>query len=329
MTTFPDTSADTMAAAVQSRYGPPATLGVAQVPIPTPAKGEVLVRVHAAAVTPADSAFRQGKPWATRMMNGLRRPKHVLGSELAGEIVQLGPDVEHLSVGDRVFGSTGPTFGAHARYATVPAEGVTTIPHGLDDDQAVAIADGGLTAWVFLHRGAQLAAGQRILINGASGAVGIAAVQLAKHLGAHVTGVCGTRNLDLLTSLGADRVIDYTAQDLTQTGDTYDVVFDAVGSASYRRCRPALTPDGVYLTTAPSATILLQALWTAKLGRRTARIMFAGLDRTPGKVGHLARLAEAGHLRPVVDRTFPLDDIADAHHYVDQGHKTGTVAVTT
>ena len=141
-------------------------------------------------------------------------------------------------------------------------------------------------------------------------------------------GLCGTRNLDLVASLGADQVIDETAQDFAQASDPYDVIFAAVGSATYRRCRPVLTPDGVYLTTAPSAAILLQTLWTAKLGRRTAKIMFAGLDRIPGKIHHLAGLAEAGRLRPILDRTLPLDDIVHAHHHIDQGHKTGTVAIT-
>lgn len=317
-----------MPAAVQSRYGPPETLTVTQIPIPTPANGEVLVRVHAAAVSPADCAFRKGRPYATRAMNGLRRPKHVLGSELAGEVVQLGPGVDHLAIGDRVFGSTGPTFGAHADYTAVPVNEIATIPDELDYDDAVAIVDGGLTAWVFLHLGAKLTAGQRILVNGASGAVGIAAVQLAKQLDANVTGVCSTRNVDLVASLGADQVIDYTAEDFTQTLERYDCIFDAVGISTYRRCRPALTPDGIYLTTAPSAAILFQTLLTAKLGSRTAKIMFAGLDRTPGKLDQLKHFAETGALRPVIDRHYPLHQIADAHRYVDTARKTGTVVLT-
>lgn len=323
-----DTHPTTMTAVHQDRYGTPDTLQLVQTDVPPPGDGEVLVRVRAAAVTPSDCAFRKGRPLATRLFNGLRKPKSTPGSELAGTIERLGPGVKELAAGQRVFGSAGPNFGAHAHYACVPVDAVEPTPAELDDGQAVSIADGPLTALVFLQKAVDLQAGQTILINGASGSVGSAAIQLAKHLGADVTGVSSTPNLDLVASLGADHVIDYSEQDFTTTDCGYDVIFDAVGTSSYRRCKPLLNPGGTYLTTAPSFAILLQTLWTSKVGSRTAKIVFAGLDRTPGKLADLTQLTQIGALRPVIDRSYPLDQIADAHRYVDDGHKTGTVVIT-
>jgi len=323
-----NTHPTTMTAVHQDRYGPPDTLQLIQADVPTPGEGEVVIRVGAAAVTPSDCAFRAGKPALTRLFNGLSKPRSIPGSELAGTIERLGPGVQGFAVGQRVFGSAGPAFGAHAHYACVPVDAVASTPAGLDDGQAVSIADGPLTALVFLQQAVEVQAGQTILINGASGSVGSAAIQLAKHLGANVTGVCSTANLDLVASLGADHVVDYTRQDLTTIASRYDVVFDAVGTSSYRRCKPLLNPGGTYLTTAPSFAILLQTLWTAKIGSRTAKVVFAGLDRTPGKLATLTQLTASGALRPVIDRHYPLERIADAHRYVDHGHKTGTVVIT-
>lgn len=317
----------TMTAVHQDRYGPPATLQLVQTEVPSPGDGEVLVRVRAAAVTPSDCAFRKGKPALTRLFNGLRKPRSIPGSELAGTVERLGPGVTELSAGQRVFGSAGPNFGAHAHYACVPTDALEPTPTELDDDQAVSIADGPLTAMVFL-RHAGLQSGQTILINGASGSVGGAAVQLARHFGADVTGVCSTRNLELVAALGADHVIDYSEQDFTTSERRYDVIFDAVGTSSYRRCKPLLNPGGIYLTTAPSPVILLQALWTFRIGSRTAKIVFAGLDRESGTLAALTQLTGSGALLPVVDRSYPLAQIADAHHYVEEGHKTGTVVIT-
>jgi NADPH:quinone reductase-like Zn-dependent oxidoreductase len=318
----------TMTAVHQDRYGAPDTLQLIQAAVPEPGEGEVVIRVRAASVTPSDCAFRSGTPAITRLFNGLRKPKAIPGSELAGTVERLGQGVRGLTVGERVFGSAGPRFGAHAQYACVPAEMVAPTPSGLDDGQAVSIADGPLTALVFLRDAADLQAGQTILVNGASGSVGGAAIQLARHLGAVVTVVCSTSNRDLVASLGADHVIDYTREDFTTSDRRYDVIFDAVGTSSYRRCKPLLEPGGIYLTTAPSLAILWQTLWTSKVGSRRARIAFAGLDRTPGKLDTLTQLHASGALRPVVDRRYPLEEIADAHRYVDDGHKTGTVVVT-
>ncbi|WP_202802713.1 MULTISPECIES: NAD(P)-dependent alcohol dehydrogenase [unclassified Arthrobacter] len=235
-------------------------------------------------------------------------------------------------VGDQVTGSAGPTFGAHAEYVTVPENGIIALkPAGLVPTDAVAVLDGALTALPFLRDAASLKSGQSILINGASGAVGTAAVQLAKHFGAVVTGVCSTANLDLVKSLGADTVIDYTAQDFTELGQVYDVVFDAVGKSSYIRSRKLLKPGGIYLTTVPSLPILMWMLVTRIFGKTRAKIAFTGLRRAKAMaldVKFISHLAASGHYVPVIDRTYNLKEAASAHARVQSGRKKGSVVLT-
>jgi len=244
----------------------------------------------------------------------------------------VGKDVTQFRPGDRVFGSAGTGFGAHAEYLCLPADGALAIkPDTLTYEEAVSIHPGALTALPNLRDAAHLRRGQHMLINGASGSIGTSAVQLAKYFGAEVTGVCSTANVDLVKSLGADRVIDYRHEDFTRTDQTYDTIFDTVGKSSFTRCKDALKQGGVYLTTVLSPAILTQMLWTSKVGTKKAMIIFAGLRSTSQKNADLAfclGLVEAGVLKPVIDRCYPLQQIADAHRYVDTGHKKGNVVIT-
>lgn len=330
---LPSGSTAMMRAAVCRRFGPPEVVEILEVPTPTPRAGEVLVRVHAAVVTPSDAVARTGRPRWARPMFGLRAPRHpVFGTELAGEVVQVGAGVTGVQVGDRVVAATGTDLGAHADYVRLSHDGaLSVIPAGMSYADAVSLCESGLTALPFLRDQAQLQPGQRVLVNGASGSVGTAAVQLAKHFGAHVTAVCGPTNTDLVRSLGADEVLDRTQQDFTTDGRTYDVIFDTVGKSTFRRCRGALTDDGVYLTTVPSAAILPQMGWTTLRGGRRARIAFTGLRPADAKSRDLATLwqiAADGGIHAVIGHTFDFDDIAAAHRLVDTGHKRGSAVLT-
>jgi NADPH:quinone reductase-like Zn-dependent oxidoreductase len=321
-----------MRAIVQRRYGAPEVLTVEEVATPSPGSGEVLVRVEAATVSTAQMALRKGRPFAARLVTGLRRPKEpVPGSDLAGEVVGLGQATTRFEVGDRVVGATGTGFGAHAEYVRVPEEAVAPIPPALDPGSAVAIVEGGLTALPFLRDTADLQAGQRVLVNGAAGAVGAAAVQLSKHIGAHVTAVCSERHADLVRDLGADRVIDYAIEDFTRSDERYDVVFDAVGKSSFGAAGRVLEEGGTYMTTVIGPRILFQMPWSSRFGSKRAAIAFTGL-RKPSDKGKdlrlLMDLAASGAIRPVIDRRFPLEGSIEAHRYVERGHKQGAVVLT-
>ncbi|WP_136707783.1 NAD(P)-dependent alcohol dehydrogenase [Agromyces sp. H66] len=320
-----------MRVAAYERYGPPEVVGVVDRPVPQPGAGEVRVRVHAASIGAADSAARSGTPWFARLAFGLRAPKRsVMGSDFAGIVDAIGPGVTRFAVGDRIFGATGIDAGGHAELLITPESGaIVSLPTAVDMTDAAAICDGGLTALPFLRDGAHVRPGMRVLVNGASGSVGAAAVQLAKHLGAEVTAVCGPSHVELVRALGADRGIDYTREDFTAARDAYDVIFDAVGKSSFRRSRRALSSGGTYLTTVPSWAIMLQQL-TSRVGSRRAVIMFTGLRKDADKVPdleELAALAASGAFRPPIDREVPLDDIAEGHRIVDTGHKAGSVVV--
>ena len=322
-----------MRIAAYHRYGSPDVVGIEEREQPEPGPGEVRVRVHAASVGASDAAGRAGSPWFARLAFGLRRPRNaVLGSDFAGVVDAVGADVTRFAVGDRVFGATGADGGAHAEAVVVSEQGaIVALPDGVTASQAVAICDGAMTALPFLRDGGRLRPGMRVLVNGASGAVGSAAVQLAARLGAEVTGVCGPGHADLVSRLGAQRVIDYTREDPMRPADgtTYDLVFDAVGASSFRRARRVLADGGRYLTTVPSWAIMLQQL-TSRLGRRRAVIMFTGLRSAEAKrpdLEELAALTASGRFAPLVDRIFPLDAVAEAHAVVDTGHKAGTVVI--
>lgn len=315
-----------MRAATYRRYGAPQVVTIEDRDRPVPALGEVLIRVAAASVGAADSAARLGEPRAARLFFGLPRPRvAVLGSDFAGVVESVGDGVTRFAAGDRVFGASGATLGCHAEYLARPADGaIAALPAEVSFEQAVALTDGALTALPFLRDTARIQSGHRVLVNGASGAVGSAAVQLAVHFGARVTAVTSSGNLELARDLGAHDTIDYTTTDFTESGRTFDIVFDAVGKSSFWRARRVLSPHGIYLSTVPGV-ILLQALFTKR-----AAISFTGLrkdaDKRPDLV-ELARLARAGALRPLVDGIHPLDDMVAAHARVDSGRKRGTVVV--
>ena len=321
-----------MKAITYHRYGAPDVLGIEDLQRPEPGASEILIRVHAAVVTPADGAARKGEPFLIRLMGGIRRPKlPVLGSEIAGEIEAVGPDVERFKVGDRVMAATGDKYGGHAEYIVLPESGaIEVMPDGASYAQGVGLAEGPMTAMPFLRDHGHLQAGQHVLVNGASGSVGMAAVQLGKYLGAEVTGVASTRNVDLVRDLGADHVIDYTQEDFTAGVDRYDVVFDAVGKSSFGAVKDSLREGGVYLDTYPSLGTVWHQVVTSRFGSKRAVFAATGLRKPAEKQADLAvfrELFEAGALSPVIDRTYAMEQAAAAHEYVDTGHKVGAVVL--
>jgi NADPH:quinone reductase-like Zn-dependent oxidoreductase len=313
-------------------YGGPGVLRLSSAPKPIPEDDEVLVRVRESTVGPADSAMREGRPFPVRFFSGLRRPTSIPGDAFAGEIATIGKDVTRFAIGDRVFGTTAPDSGAHAEYVCVPEDGTLELtPAGVNDAEAAAVADNGLTAILFLRDVADLQPDQSILVNGASGGIGTFTVQLATHVDARVTGVCSTKNVDLVRSLGADAVVDYTTTDVARTGETYDVIFDAVGRGSFAGFEDALNPGGLYMTTVPSVGILLDMARTRLVGDR--RAVFAATGTKPvgmrkRYLGELRALLDAGEIRSVIGRRYPVAEIVEAHRYVDTGHKRGTAVVT-
>jgi NADPH:quinone reductase-like Zn-dependent oxidoreductase len=312
-----------MRAVVYDRYGPPDVLRLADVDRPVPAEDEVLVRIHATTVNRTDCGWRSAKPFLIRYFIGLLRPKRkILGMELAGEVEAVGAAVTEFEVGDHVFGVKG--FGAHAEYVCIrESAALAHKPAGMSFEEAAAVCDGVCTALSCLRR-ADLRTGQKILIYGATGSIGSAAVQLAKHLGADVTAVCNTKNLELVRSLGADRVIDYTHDDFTKNGELYDVIFDAVGKQSFMQCRRSLKPGGIYVATDGLRNLPL-ALWTSRIGDKKAALGIAKYKKKD--VLFLKELIEAGEYRAVIDRSYPLEDAVEATRYVETGQKTGNVVL--
>lgn len=316
-----------MQAIVCTQYGTPDVLQLQEVPVPLPGEREVRIRVAAATVGPSDCAFRKGDPFIIKLIYGLKKPKYpIMGTELAGVVDAVGSKVTTFKAGDRVLAISPNTFGAYAQYVCLPEDGpmIHQSPAMAHED-AAAICDGPPTALTFLRDKARLQHGQRILIIGASGAVGSYAVQLAKHYGADVAGVCSGVNVEWVKELGASRVFDYTREDFVQSGAMYDVIFDAVGKSSFGRCRRLLAPGGMYLTTVPSAAIMLQMLWTSLAKGKKAVFATAGLMQSKANLHELLRLHDAGALKPAIDRRYPLAAAADAHRYVDTGRKKGNV----
>ena len=318
-----------MKAAVYDRYGPPDVLRLEEVARPVPRDDEVLVRVRATTVNRTDCGIRRARPFIVRYFSGLLRPRRkILGSEFAGEVEAAGAAVREFEVGDEVFGVNDTSRGAHAELVRVREDGpLAHKPPGIGFEEAAAVCDGAILALASL-RLADLHAGRRIVVYGASGSIGTAAVQLARHFGAHVTAVCNTKNVELVRSLGADEVIDYTRDDFTENGETYDVVFDAVGKHSFRRCRGSLEPDGTYFTTdlgflAQNPFLVLATRWS---GGRRVRLPLPRY--TKESVRFVKRLIEAGEFRAVIDRVYPLEQVVEATEYVEGEQKTGNVVLT-
>ncbi len=321
-----------MKAVLYTKYGSPEVLELKEIEKPMPKDNEVLIKIHAATVSAVDSIFRKGDDFFARMATGLFKPKNpVLGDDFAGEVEAAGKNVKRFKIGDKVYGAT-VGGGAHLEYLTVSEDGAVALkPDNMTFEEAACIPYGGLTALPFLRDTAKIQTGQKILIIGASGSVGTFAVQLAKYFGAEVTGVCSTMNIELVKSLGADRVMDYKKEDFTKSGKHYDIIFDTVGKSSFTESKGSLKTGGLFMTTYITLGILFQMLWTSKIGSKKAVISFTGLRKPDEKANDLIflkGLIEAGKLKSVIDQRFPFSQIAEAHRLVDSGHKRGNVVVT-
>jgi NADPH:quinone reductase-like Zn-dependent oxidoreductase len=320
---------DRMRAVVHDRYGPPEVLRLEEVERPAPKADEVLIRIHASTVNRTDTGLRSAEYFISRFVTGLLRPRHKIpGTELAGEVEAVGPAVTEFEVGDHVFGVSARTAGAHAEFICLPESApLAHKPAGMTFEEAAAVPDGVILALSYLRR-VDLRKRQKILIYGASGSIGTAGVQLAKHFGADVTAVCNTKNVELVRSLGADRVIDYIQEDFTKNGKTYDFVFDAVGKLSFKVCKGSLKPGGIYGSTdlGPYSQNPFLALWTSRVGDK--KVLFPIPRYTKKDVLFLKELIEAGKYRAVIDRRYRLEDVVEANRYVETGQKTGNVVLT-
>jgi NADPH:quinone reductase-like Zn-dependent oxidoreductase len=310
-----------MKAVLYQKYGSPDVLELQEVDKPTVTEGEVLVRVHAASVNPLDWHFLRGKPFVVRIFAGLVKPKRkILGADMAGRVEAVGGKVTQLQPGDEIFGNKS---GAFAEYLCVPEDGVVLKPANLTYEEAAAVPVAALTALQGLRDKGEIQPGHKVLINGASGGVGTFAVQIAKSFGAEVTGVCSTRNLDMVRSIGADRVIDYSEEDFTQAGGRYDLILDAVGNHSLSDAKRALHANGIYVAVAGSVG---RALWIAMTGRKRMVSMLTKSNRED--MGFLKELLETGKVTPVIDRRYPLSEVAEALRYLEEGHAQGKVVIT-
>jgi NADPH:quinone reductase-like Zn-dependent oxidoreductase len=311
---------------VYTQYGPPEVLQPGKMERPVPENNEVLVRLYTTTVTSGDIHLRKGEPLLARLFAGPIKPGNpVLGHEFAGIVESTGKDVKLFARGDRVFGSTNLESGAYAEYLCLPEDGIIAhIPVNTGFDEAAAVPVGALTALYFLRKGG-IQHDQQVLVYGASGSVGTCAVQLASYLGASVTGVCSTANIELVKSLGADRVIDYTRENFTEGNECYDMIFDSVGKAAYSKCKNVLKSNGRYVTTAVSLTLLAQKLFTIMSGSK--RLILGIAEQTAEDLLFIKELVEAGKIKPVIDRHYSLLHIAEAHRYVEQGHKKGNVVI--
>ena len=320
-----------MKAIVYTKYGPPDVLQLKEVEKPSPKDNEVLIKIYATTVTSADWRARSliipyGFGLISRLVFGVIRPrKPILGTELAGEIESVGKDVKRFKKGDQVFGSSGS--GAHAEYIALPEDGgITTKPSNMTYEEAAAVPFGAISSLIYLRDFGKIQSGQKILINGASGGLGTFAVQLAKYYGAEVTGVCSSTNLELVKSLGADKVIDYTKEDFAKGSETYDTIFDTVGKITFSHCKSSLKKNGRFLLAVATVPQFLQMLWTWLIGGK--KVVAGVAIESKEDLIFLKELIEAGKIKSTIDRRYPLEQTADAHRLVDTGHKKGSVVIT-
>lgn len=318
-----------MKAAIYTKYGPPEVVQLVETEKPVPKDNEVLIKIHATTVNRTDCGFRSAEYFIVRFFSGLIRPRNkTLGCEFAGEIEAIGKEVKLLKQGDKVFGYNDTKFGAHAQYMVMAEnEPITTMPEGMTYEEAAPITEGAHYALCDI-RAAKITTGQKVLINGATGAIGSAAVQIVKYLGAQVTAVCDTKNIDLVKSLGADHVIDYKNEDFTKLKQTFDVVFDAVGKSTFGKCKPLLKKGGIYMSTelGPMSQNPFLALVTHVTGGK--KVLFPMPTISKEDVVFLKELIEKGNYKPLVDRHYPLEQIVEAYRYVETGQKVGNVVIT-
>ncbi|MBP9190823.1 MAG: NAD(P)-dependent alcohol dehydrogenase [Chitinophagales bacterium] len=317
-----------MKAAIYNHYGPPDVVSIQEMDKPIPKEDEILIKVIASTVNRTDTGLRSAQYFISRFFTGLFKPKYkVLGNEFAGVIEQIGSSVSSFKIGDRIFGFNDTHFGGHAEYMIVrEADAIATIPDTISFIEAACITEGAHYALVDI-RAAKVQSRQNVMVYGATGAIGSAAVQLLKHFGAHVTAVCNTKNVDLVKSLGADVVIDYMQEDFTQTQQKFDFVFDAVGKTSFGKCKPILTKKGIYISTElgkNSENVFYAIITQFAKGKR---VLFPIPTITKEDVIFLKELVISGKFKPVIDRHFPLDNIMEAHTYVESGQKTGNVII--
>lgn len=315
-----------MKAIVYTKYGAPEVLQLKEVEKPIPKDNEILIKIEATAVNSADWRLRKADPFGVRLFFGLMKPKiNILGGVFSGEIEKTGKDVNRFKVGDEVFGTTGMGFGAYAAYICLPENGTISLkPDTITHKEAAVIPFGGITALYFIKK-ANIQPGQKVLIYGASGAVGTAAIQLAKYYKANVTGVCSTQNVDLVKSLGANEIIDYTKQDFTKNDETYDVIFDTVNKISFSDGLKSLNKKGKLILSASGMTEMLRGIWTSLTSDK--KVITGIIDEKTEDMVFLKGLIEMGKFKPVIDRSYSLEEIVAAHSYVEKGHKRGNVVV--
>jgi len=321
-----------MKAVVYTKYGSPEVLTIINVDKPKPKDEEVLIRVKATTVTATDCVFRRGEPKFSRLFTGITKPKkQILGSEFAGEIESIGKDVKKFTVGDNVFGTT-PGNGSYAEYIclTEDKSTIAKMPSNKNYEESISCCDGFLTALPFLRDKGKIKKGNKILVIGASGSVGSAAVQLAKYFEAEVTGVCSTSSIDMVKSIGADNVIDYTKEDFTKTGELYDIIFDAVGKSTFINCKSSLKTNGKFLEVGITLEVFPSLISTSIFGSKKVLIMATGLRPPAGRtkdLNFIRELVESGKFKPLIDKIFLFEKISEAHRYVDKGHKKGNVVI--
>ena len=315
-----------MKAVVYEKYGSPDVLQLKEIDKPSVADDEILVKVHAASIQQTDINFRTGTPFLARVLAGLFKPKNqILGCDYSGTVEATGKNVDEYSIGDEVYGQLNKRTGTHAEYVSVSMKETSPKPKNLNFVEAASVGVAGTIALQCLRDHGEIQQGQKVLVNGASGGIGTFAVQIAKSYGTEVTGVCSTANLEMVKSIGADHVIDYTKEDFTESVDEYDIIFDAVRKNTFANCKNALTSKGIYVTTEFGPTIMLQMRLNSNPDGKRMVGMLMKVDQADLVI--LTELIEAGKIKPVIDRTYPLEEIADAHRYVDQGHAKGRVII--